>query len=64
MRDIRDDRDRSGYDAALSALEKAAEGDENLMPYILDAVKSQATLGETCEVLRRVFGEYDEPSIF
>jgi len=34
------------------------------MPYILDCVHSYATLGETCGVLREVFGEYEEPAIY
>jgi len=61
---IRSERDTSKYDKALGALEKAAEGDDNLMPFILDAVKAQATLGECADVLRKVFGEYKEPNIF
>ena len=49
---------------ALDELIKAADGDANLMPHILEAVKAQATLGETCNALRSVFGEYEEPAIF
>jgi methylmalonyl-CoA mutase, N-terminal domain len=40
----------------------AAEGDENLMPYLLDAVHAYATLGEITDVLREVFGVYEEPT--
>ena len=36
--------------------------DENLMPYLLDCVKSYTTLGETCGLLRDIFGEYEEPA--
>lgn len=61
---LRSERDKSKYEKALANLRKAAEGDENLMPYILEAVKVPATLGETCAVLREVFGEYDEPPIY
>jgi methylmalonyl-CoA mutase N-terminal domain/subunit len=64
LKKLREDRDQSKYESSLSALLKAAEGDENLMPYILDAVRANATLGETCDVLREVFKEYDEPPIF
>ncbi len=64
LRKIRSNRDQVKTDAALEALRKAAEGDENLMPYILDAVKKQATLGETCSALRDIFGEYEEPAVF
>lgn len=61
---IRSSRDQSKYTQTLERLRKAAEGDENMMPYILEAVKAQATLGETCNVLRDIFGEYDEPPIY
>ena len=61
---IRNNRDQSKYTLALERLRKAAEGQENMMPYILEAVKAQATLGETCNVLRDIFGEYDEPPIY
>jgi len=44
----------------LKLLEKAAKTDANLMPLILDCVKSYATLGEICDVLRNIFGEYKE----
>lgn len=44
----------------LNALKTAATGSENLMPYILDAVREYATLGEVCGVLREVFGEYQQ----
>jgi methylmalonyl-CoA mutase N-terminal domain/subunit len=47
----------------LNALRKAAEGSENLMPYIFDAVKSYATLGEICDAMREVFGTYEEIAI-
>jgi methylmalonyl-CoA mutase N-terminal domain/subunit len=64
LADLRKDRDRAKYESALSKLEKAAGGSENLMPFIIEAVKSHATLGETCNVLRAVYGEYDEPPIY
>ncbi len=47
----------------LAALRKAAQGSENLMPYILEAVREYATLGEIMGVFREVFGEYREPVI-
>jgi methylmalonyl-CoA mutase N-terminal domain/subunit len=61
---LRKDRDNLKVNMNLERLRKAAEGDENLMPYILDCVHSYATLGETCGVLREVFGEYKEPAIY
>ena len=47
----------------LKALRKAAEGNENLMPHIYEAVKAYATLGEICDALRDVFGTYEEVAI-
>ncbi|WP_352418609.1 methylmalonyl-CoA mutase family protein [Proteiniborus sp.] len=47
----------------LEALRKACEGEENVMPYILEAVKTYATLGEICGVMREVFGEYQQSVI-
>ena len=64
LKKLRKDRNNAKYESNLKKLRKAAEGDENLMPYILDCVHSYATLGETCGVLREVFGEYEEPAIF
>ncbi|MUV39702.1 Methylmalonyl-CoA mutase [Lentibacillus sp. JNUCC-1] len=56
---IRENRDQSQVDQALNALKTAAESDHtNLMPYILEAVKAYATVGEICNVLREKFGEY------
>lgn len=46
--------------AALEKLREAAKGTENLMPYLIDAVKTYATLGEICGVLREEFGEYKQ----
>jgi methylmalonyl-CoA mutase N-terminal domain/subunit len=60
---LKRERDNDEVERNLDALRKAAVGSENLMPYILDAVGADATLGETCAVLREVFGEYREPVI-
>jgi methylmalonyl-CoA mutase N-terminal domain/subunit len=60
---LKDQRDNDDVQRRLDALRQAAKGTENLMPYILDAVRAYATLGETCGVLREVFGEYREPVI-
>lgn len=64
LKKLRKERNQSKFDRNLTRLKKAAEGDENLMPYILDCVHGYATLGETCDVLREVFGEYKEPAIY
>lgn len=57
---LRAGRDNKAVEAKLAALEKACQdGDVNLMPVIVDAVKVYATLGEICNVMRKVFGEYE-----
>ena len=57
-------RNRLKVDNVLDKLRRAAEGDQNLMPVILEAVKAYASLGEICGVLKEVFGEYRAPTIF
>jgi methylmalonyl-CoA mutase N-terminal domain/subunit len=64
LKKLRSERDQAKVERALDRLRKAAEGDENTMPYILDCVHAHATLGETCGVLREVFGEYKEPALY
>ncbi len=51
-------RNNEEVKANLAAIEKAARGTENLMPHILKAVESYATLGEIADVMRKVFGEF------
>ena len=53
-------RDNEAVKVALEKLREAAKGTENLMPYLIDAVKTYATLGEICGVLREEFGEYKQ----
>ncbi|TSK06821.1 MAG: methylmalonyl-CoA mutase [Geobacter sp.] len=53
-------RDTAKVETTLKALEQAAKGSENLMPFILDAVKNYATLGEIANVMRGVFGVHRE----
>jgi methylmalonyl-CoA mutase N-terminal domain/subunit len=48
---------------ALDRLRKAAAGTENTMPAILDAVRAYATIGEMCDALRTIWGEYQEQAI-
>lgn len=64
LKELRKNRDQNKFDKTTERLRKAAENDENLMPYILDAAKAYATLGEICDVMREVFGEYEEPPMF
>jgi methylmalonyl-CoA mutase N-terminal domain/subunit len=63
LKRVRRERDNRAVRERLIALERAARGSGNLMPYILDAVREYATLGEIMGVFREVFGEYREPVI-
>ena len=58
VKELRESRDTEATEDALAALKDAAEGDENVMPYIVDAVKAYATTGEICNAMRDVFGEH------
>jgi len=60
---LRAERSSGEVERRLNALRRAAEGSENLMPFIYDAVKVYATLGEVCEAMRAVFGAYEEVAI-
>jgi len=60
LEELRRTRDNAKVNEELEKLKKAAAGDENLMPFILNAVRQYATLGEICGVLREVFGEYKQ----
>lgn len=57
---VKSERDESKVQQSLRKLKEAAEGDGNLMPPIIDAVKTYASVGEICNTLRAVFGEYKE----
>jgi methylmalonyl-CoA mutase N-terminal domain/subunit len=57
---IRAERDDAAWQRAMAALRAAAEGTENVMPYLIDAVKAYATLGEICGLFGGVFGEHQE----
>jgi len=61
---VRAERNNEAVSQKLAALEEAARGTQNLMPFIIDAVREYATLGEICDVFRKVFGEYREPVYF
>jgi len=61
---VRRERDNAAVKRALESLRRAAEGTENTMPAIIEAVKNYATLGEIMDVFRSVFGEYMEPAVF
>ncbi len=61
LNQVRAERDGAAVSQALEKLRRAAEGRENLMPYMLEAVRTYATVGEITQVLKDVFGEFKEP---
>ena len=63
-RAFRHARDGQASAKALRALEAASRTETNLMPLIIEAVRKRATLGEICDTLRGVFGEYQRPERF
>jgi len=60
IRKLKQERDNGRIEHTLGTLKKAAQGTDNLMPPVLEAVRAYATLGEIADVLRGVFGEYRE----
>ncbi len=64
LEQTRKSRNNPKVKALLDKIRKAAEGTDNLLPHILAAVKAYATVGEVCDALRDVYGEYQEPIIF
>src|SRR5262245_14386767 len=58
--DLKTRRDRTAVERALDTLRRTARTPDNLMPPILDAVRAYATVGEMCDALREVWGEYEE----
>jgi methylmalonyl-CoA mutase, N-terminal domain len=63
VREVRRKRDQARCSKALSAMRKAAAGSDNLMPYILEAVRAYATEGEIMNTLIEVFGIYTEQAV-
>jgi methylmalonyl-CoA mutase N-terminal domain/subunit len=63
LHQFKEEREAAGVEAAVEALRTAAEGKENLMPFVLEAVRAHATLGEVVDVFRAVFGEYRKASV-
>jgi methylmalonyl-CoA mutase N-terminal domain/subunit len=62
LKQVRRDRDRGRVGQALDRLRLACQGAENTMPFIIEAVRSYATLGEVIGVMKEVFGVYEEPN--
>jgi methylmalonyl-CoA mutase N-terminal domain/subunit len=63
LSELRKTRDSGQVGQALDRLRIAAQGTENTMPYIMDAVQAYATLGEIIKIMKEVFGIYDEPTM-
>jgi methylmalonyl-CoA mutase N-terminal domain/subunit len=61
---VRAERSAPAVAVALAKVEAAARGTDNLMPPVLEAVKAYATLGEVCDVFRKVWGQYREGGAF
>jgi len=64
LKKLRADRDSKKLEKALSAMQSAADTEENLMPYIVTAAKAFATTGEISNTFRDVFGEYRPKEVF
>ncbi len=60
LKKIKSERNQEQVEKSLNELTKAAEGTENLMPFIVEAVRSYASIGEICNTMRSIFGEYKE----
>jgi len=64
LAEVRQNRSNAEVDDALSELKKAAENGSNLIPYLLNATRAYATLGEMANTLKEVFGVYEDPAVF
>ncbi len=64
LRQLRRERDNRQVARCLRRLEQACRGQENVMPHLIEAVKAYCTLGEICDVMRHVFGTYQEEAIY
>jgi methylmalonyl-CoA mutase N-terminal domain/subunit len=63
LKKLKRERDNARVKEILDEVRRVARGDKNIMPVLIDAVKSYATVGEISDVLRDVFGEYKELSV-
>jgi methylmalonyl-CoA mutase N-terminal domain/subunit len=60
---LRRDRDGEAHRRAMNDLEAASKAGRNLMPFLVEAVKADATLGEIMDLFRQVYGVYQEPVV-
>jgi methylmalonyl-CoA mutase N-terminal domain/subunit len=63
LEDLRKTRDNGRVGQTLDQLRVALQGAENTMPYIMECVHAYATLGEIVQVMKEVFGVYEEPTM-
>jgi methylmalonyl-CoA mutase, N-terminal domain len=63
LSDLRKTRDTFRMAGAVEELQEAASCGENVMPYLIEAVKAKATLGEICSALKEIYGAYREPVV-
>jgi methylmalonyl-CoA mutase N-terminal domain/subunit len=64
LKEVRQTRNNVKVKECLGEIRKASQNGENLMPYIIDAVREYATIQEICDVWREVFGRYTDPGYF
>ena len=64
VRGLRRTRDNKAVSSSLQALRKACADGKNVMPPLIDAVKTYATVGEISDVMREVFATYEEPAVY
>jgi len=64
LAELKKNRDEGLVQEMLKKLEHIAKSTENIMPVMIETVKTYATVQEICDVLRKVFGEYDSPQVF
>ena len=64
LQEVKRERDNRKVAQTLNDLRAACQGDKNVMPYVIEAVRAYATEQEICDVYREVFGEYRDPGFF
>jgi methylmalonyl-CoA mutase N-terminal domain/subunit len=63
LKRVRAERDSGAVEQTLARLVEACKTDQNTFPFILDAVRHYATVGEVCSAMKTVFGAYEETSV-
>ena len=63
LRKVKAERDNTKVRECLDRISQAAKGEENLMPYLIEAAKAYTSIGEITKTLKEVWGQYREPSV-